>query len=150
VHALHSHRQAREQHRTKIKITHDPRSHRTRFTKSSRSTTVFAPEPFPGQSRSWRIHLRTGLTFGQLARAINPVVRGWLNYYGSFYRTGLHALLHRINAYLVRWIQRKYRRFGRFKKAKACWKRITKQYPRMFAHWAWTSTFWGMRTTRAR
>ena len=26
--------------------------------------------------RSWRVHLRTGLTFGQLAREINPIVRG--------------------------------------------------------------------------
>jgi RNA-directed DNA polymerase len=52
--------------------------------------------------RSWRIHLRTGLTFSQLARAINPIVRGWMNYYGAFYRTELHGLLRRINAYLVR------------------------------------------------
>jgi RNA-directed DNA polymerase len=100
--------------------------------------------------RSWRIHLRTGLTFSQLAREINPIVRGWMNYYGAFYRTALHGLLHRINAYLVRWIRRKYKRLAGFKKAKACWKRIVSQYPRMFAHWQWTSAFWGMRTTRAR
>jgi RNA-directed DNA polymerase len=100
--------------------------------------------------RSCRIHLRTGLTFSQLARAINPIVRGWMNYYGAFYRTELHGLLRRINAYLVRWIQRKYKRLARFKKAKACWKRIISQYPRMFAHWQWTAGFWGMRTTRAR
>ncbi len=102
------------------------------------------------QVRSWRVHLRTGLTFGQLAREINPVARGWMNYYGAFYRTELHGLLRRINAYLVRWIQRKYKRLAGFKRAKACWKRITSQYPRMFAHWAWTPGFWGMRTTRAR
>jgi len=92
--------------------------------------------------RSWRIHLQTGLTFGQLARFVNPIVRGWMNYYGAFYRTELHNLLHRINAYLVRWIRRKYKRLARFKKAKACWKRIIKQYPRLFAHWQWTAAFW--------
>ena len=30
--------------------------------------------------RSWRLHRRTGLTMGQLAREINPVVRGWIQY----------------------------------------------------------------------
>ncbi|MGX6608576.1 group II intron maturase-specific domain-containing protein, partial [Micromonosporaceae bacterium Da 78-11] len=82
------------------------------------------------------------LTFGQLARFVNPIVRGWMNYYGAFYRTELHDLLHRINAYLVRWIRRKYKRLAGFKKAKACWKRIIKQYPRLFAHWQWTAAFW--------
>jgi hypothetical protein len=61
---------------------------------------------------------------------------------GAFYRTELHDLLRRINAYLVRWIRRKYKRLAGFKKAKACWKRIISQYPRLFAHWQWTAGFW--------
>jgi RNA-directed DNA polymerase len=40
----------------------------------------------------------------------NKVVQGWINYYGRFYRSGLHPLLRRINAYLVRWAKRKYKR----------------------------------------
>ena len=62
--------------------------------------------------------------------------------HGAFYRTELHALLRRINAYLVRWIRRKYKRLAGFKKAKACWRGITTRYPRMFAHWQWTAVFW--------
>jgi RNA-directed DNA polymerase len=28
-------------------------------------------------------------------------------------------------------------------KAKACWQRVTSQYPRLFAHWAWAhSSCW--------
>ena len=61
---------------------------------------------------------------------------------GAFYRTELHDLLRRINAYLVRWIRRKYKRLAGFKKAKACWKGITTRYPRMLAHWQWTRAFW--------
>jgi Group II intron, maturase-specific domain len=34
--------------------------------------------------RSWRLHGRTGCTMGQLTRDINPVVRGWIQYYGAF------------------------------------------------------------------
>jgi RNA-directed DNA polymerase len=48
-----------------------------------------------------------------------------------------------INAYLMRWIRKKYKRLRQYKKAKACWARITIQYPRMFAHWHWTRDAWG-------
>jgi group II intron reverse transcriptase/maturase len=92
--------------------------------------------------RSWRIHMRLHLTFGEIARWINPIVRGWMQYYGAFYRSALFPLLRRINAYLVRWIRKEYKRFRQFKKVEACWQRITAQYPRLYAHWAWTPTFW--------
>ncbi len=60
--------------------------------------------------RSWRLHHRTGHTFAALARWINPIVRGWMQYYGAFYRSALCQLLSRINAHLVRWIRKKYKR----------------------------------------
>ena len=92
--------------------------------------------------RSWRLHLRTHHTFAELARKINPIVRGWLQYYGTYYRSALLPLLERINAYLVRWIRKKYKRLRPFRKAKQCWQRITRQYPRLFTHWAWTPRFY--------
>src|SRR3954464_9880311 len=51
--------------------------------------------------RRWRLHRRIFSTFDELARAINPIVAGWMQYYGRFYRSKLSALLARINAYLV-------------------------------------------------
>ncbi|MFC4117374.1 group II intron reverse transcriptase/maturase [Nonomuraea zeae] len=92
--------------------------------------------------RRWRVHRRTGHTFAQLARAINPIVRGWMQYYGAFYHSALKPLLRRINAYLVRWIRRKYKRLAGFNKAKECFQGITQRYPRMFAHWQWSRNFW--------
>ena len=88
--------------------------------------------------RSWRLHLRTGHTLAELARVINPIVRGWMQYYGAFYRSVMYQLLSRINAYLVRWIRRKYKQLQARKKAMASWREITERYPRTFAHWAWT------------
>ncbi|MBB4930594.1 group II intron reverse transcriptase/maturase [Lipingzhangella halophila] len=93
------------------------------------------------QVRSWRIHRRSGHELVELARRINPIVRGWMQYYGAFYRTALHRLLLRINAYLVRWIRKKYRRYRSSRKATACWRRIIAQHPRLFAHWAWVTGF---------
>jgi hypothetical protein len=89
--------------------------------------------------RSWRLHHRTARSFADLARWINPRVRGWMNYYGAFYRSALHPLLARINAYLMRWVRKKYRRLhgrGAFQRE---WERVTTQYPRFIAHWQWTT-----------
>jgi RNA-directed DNA polymerase len=92
--------------------------------------------------RSWGLHRRTGSTFAQLAKAINPIVNGWMRYYGAFYRSALYPLLGRINAYLVRWIQKKYRRLKTVKKARRAYKGATRAYPRMFAHWRWVPSAW--------
>jgi hypothetical protein len=57
-------------------------------TRSGRITTGFVPaiskdalNKISSVVRSWRLHTRTGLSETGLARRINPVVRGWMNYY---------------------------------------------------------------------
>ena len=92
--------------------------------------------------RSWRLHTHTTLTEKDLARWINPVIQGWMNYYGMFYKTALYPLLRRINGYLMRWLRKKYKRLRTFKKAHAAWERVTAQYPRFFAQWQWVHAFW--------
>ncbi len=87
--------------------------------------------------QSWRLYNRTGQEFVDVARNINPVVRGWMQYYGAFYRSEMYQLLARINAYLVRWIRKKYKRLRAKRKAFRCWRGIVKRFPRMFAHWEW-------------
>jgi RNA-directed DNA polymerase len=87
--------------------------------------------------RSWRIHLRTATELQDLAAWINPIVRGWMTYYGRYYRTALDRLLRRINTYLMRWAQQKYRRLRPFRKALRWWKDLTARQPHLFAHWAW-------------
>ena len=91
--------------------------------------------------RSWRIHLRTATELQDLAEWINPVVRGWMTYYGRYYKTALDSLLRRINNYLMRWAQRKYKRLRPFRKARRWWHELTARQPRMFAHWAWMNEF---------
>jgi hypothetical protein len=92
--------------------------------------------------RRWRLHRRVSYTFAELATAINPVVAGWMQYYGRFRRSALSALLARINAYLVRWIRKKYRRLQGAHKAHRKLREITARYPRMFAHWKWVPSAW--------
>ena len=57
-----------------------------------------ARDKISGQIRRWRLHRKIGLNLAELARQINPVVRGWMQYYGAFYRSELYPLLSRINS----------------------------------------------------
>ncbi|WP_405568215.1 group II intron reverse transcriptase/maturase [Streptomyces sp. NBC_01167] len=90
--------------------------------------------------RSWHLHTRSELSFHELARRINPVVAGWLNYYSRFRPWELIPFVMRINAYLVRWIRQKYKRLAAKRKALAKMQEIARRYPRMFAHWRLTTS----------
>ncbi len=87
--------------------------------------------------RSMRIHRRTDLTLNDLARWLNPIVAGWMNYYGRFYRSAMNPLLLRVSAYLRRWAAKKYRRLRAFKRFKRWWTELIKRQPGLFAHWKW-------------
>jgi RNA-directed DNA polymerase len=91
--------------------------------------------------RGWRLHLRTTCDLAALAEWMNPIIRGWMNYFGKFYRTEMFGLLRRINTYLVRWARRKFKRLRAFKRAKRWWNGLLKRVPRLFAHWAWMPEF---------
>ena len=49
----------------------------------------------------------------------------------------IRVAIARINAYLVRWIRKKYKRLRAENRAIECWQGITVRYSRMFAHWEW-------------
>jgi RNA-directed DNA polymerase len=121
---------------------------RTVRTKHGELFTGFAPAISPEalkaisrEVRRWRIHTRTRHTLNDLANLINPIVRGWITYYGRYYRTRLYPLLKRINGYLVRWARNKYRRLASFKRVKRWWDRLVERDRNLFAHWRWTGTF---------
>lgn len=96
----------------------------------------------------WGLHRRTDLEYADLRRMVNPVVRGWMTYYGRFYHSALAPLLYRINTYVLRWVMKKYR---------LTWKeaglRLTLRHtlsPRSLAHWKWAPPANGpIRATRA-
>jgi len=86
--------------------------------------------------RSWQLGRWTALSFKEIATMINPVVAGWINYYGRFYKSRLYPLFRRMNEYLVRWAMRKYKRLrGHTRQAKRWLARVAGREPRLFAHW---------------
>ena len=76
-----------------------------------------------------------------LADWINPIVVGWMTYYGRFYRSQLYPFLQRINTYLVRWARKKFKRLRTYRRFKVWWERLVDRQPTMFAHWAWVRVF---------
>jgi len=87
--------------------------------------------------RSMRVHRRTDLSMGDLARWLNPIVSGWMTYYGRFYRSAMFPLLQRVNAYVRRWAGRKYRRLRVYKRFKRWWAGLVERQPRLFTQWRW-------------
>ena len=95
-----------------------------------------AAKEMRSQIKRWRLHLRSGQSLQDLADQINPIVRGWINYYGRFYPSGLHRTLRRINDYLLRWARRKYKRLRSSKRRAWAWlESLAKRAPTLFAHW---------------
>jgi len=91
--------------------------------------------------RAWRLHRSTGHTLGDLAEAINPIVRGWMQYYGAFRRSRLYPLLRRINTYLMRWARGKYKRLRGTRTFSRWWAGLCKREPDLFARWKWVRAF---------
>lgn len=86
--------------------------------------------------RGWGLHRKSHAELADLSRAFNAKIRGWVNYYGRYYPTALQGIFRHLNGRLVRWAQRKYKRF-RTREGRAWhWlQRVKRVQPELFAHW---------------
>jgi RNA-directed DNA polymerase len=88
--------------------------------------------------RKWKLQLRSDKCLEDLARMLNPTLQGWINYYGSFYKSALYPVFIHLNRTLARWATRKYKRLrGHARRATHWLGRIARKEPRLFAHWKW-------------
>lgn len=86
--------------------------------------------------RGWHLQLKCDKELSDLSSMFGPVLRGWANYYGRFYPTALKPLWWHVNDYLVRWMQRKYKRLARgVIRAVRALGRMAEKAPRSFVHW---------------
>ena len=84
----------------------------------------------------WRLHLKVGWSLTDLARMVNPIVRGWMQYYGRFYQSALYPVLRHLNRMLVRWVEWKYKKLrGHTRRAEHWLGRVAHHDPRLFVHW---------------
>ena len=90
--------------------------------------------------RGWEIHLMSDKSIEDISRVINSVLRGWINYYGQYYRSALYPILNQLNKALRKWAMRKYRRLrGRKRKATLWLRRIARCDRGLLAHWKFSA-----------
>jgi RNA-directed DNA polymerase len=86
--------------------------------------------------KSLNIPRQTPGTLAEIARQINPLLRGWIAYYGRFSRSGLTTLVNYVNRKLNAWIMRKFKRFrSRKTKAGLYLRTLAQENPGLFEHW---------------
>jgi group II intron reverse transcriptase/maturase len=89
------------------------------------------------QIRDWCMaSTRNTQRLEDLARLVDPSVRGWMNYYGRFYRSACVEVLRHLNVALAAWVRRKYTRFRYRKRASRYWLgRVARRDRNLFEHW---------------
>ena len=106
--------------------------------------TSFLPAVGPQALKRMRDKIRqidlrrqTYLPLEEMARRLNPILRGWIQYYGRFYPTELRAkLFSYLNQELSAWLRQKHQRLRRkHRRSRELLERIAQQRPGLFVHW---------------
>ena len=85
--------------------------------------------------RDWGLQRRSERSLEELARMYGAKLRGWIAYYGSYGKWRLSRVFSALNNRLVRWAQRKYKRFQRYGETRTWLRRMAKRNPALFPHW---------------
>jgi RNA-directed DNA polymerase len=89
------------------------------------------------KTKQYKWHLRSDLSLEDIALRANPVLQGWINYYGRYYPTELKSVGEHFNAVLVNWAMRKYKKLRTsYVRAAEYIERSAQYRPKLFAHWA--------------
>ena len=83
-----------------------------------------------------KVHRMTSNSIVGIAKILNPMIRGWINYYGKFRKSMLHGIFKLLNNRLVKWARKRYKRYKTsIKRAYKWFFRIQEQFPNLFYHW---------------
>lgn len=87
--------------------------------------------------REWRLaSTKNNKSLEELAGFVNPVVRGWMNYYGRYYRSKCILVLRHLNNALAAWVRRKYTRLRNRERQSMYWLgRVARRDPNLFVLW---------------
>ena len=88
------------------------------------------------KARRLNYRKRTDLSLQDIASKLNPILRGWIAYFGRFQPSALGPLYRYIDMSLVAWAKRKYKRFRESKtRAGGFMIEVSRKCPQLFAHW---------------
>lgn len=91
---------------------------------------------FRDKIKKLEIHKKTGCKIDMIAEMLNPLLRGWINYFGKFNPSAMRYTLQCIERRLVKWAMSKYKSLrGHRRKAERWLETVRKREPKLFAHW---------------
>ncbi len=119
---------------------------RPRRVKSARNTKVFcgfnpavsasALKSMREKIRELNIRRRTHVTMAEIARQLNPILRGWIEYYGRYTPSALLKIFQFVDQTLHAWMMRKFKRFkGHKAQTWLVLDRLSRERAELFAHW---------------
>ena len=115
---------------------------RTAVNRQGRFFVSFAPgvsrkaaKAIVAEMRRWQIQRKSDKELVDLSRMYNRQIRGWINYYGRYYKSALYPVFQRLNRRLVRWVQKKYKRYRHQQRATLWLRELARKQPTWFAHW---------------
>jgi RNA-directed DNA polymerase len=122
--------------------TFRPRSSRNRFgklfTNFSPAMSNKAQRKTKDEVKNWMKEVKPNDSLTKLAQKANPVVIGWINYYGKFYASKIWSLVDYIESRIMKWGMKKYEKLKHsYRKAKIWLKRTKERQPNLFKHWQW-------------
>jgi group II intron reverse transcriptase/maturase len=100
------------------------------------AVSVSALKAMRSTIRDLNLRRQTQLALHDIAQQINPLLRGWLEYYGRYAPSALYPLLRYVNQTLLAWAMRKFKRFKAHKiRASGFLQRLAAGRPDLFVHW---------------
>jgi RNA-directed DNA polymerase len=121
-------------------FTFRPRKSKNRdgrlFTSFSPAVSDKAANEMRQTMRRWKLSKYVSKTLNDLARMFNPILRGWITYYGRFYKSALYRVFRPLERTLIQWATKKYKRLRGHKRRAMYWLgRIAQREPTLWAHW---------------
>ena len=87
--------------------------------------------------RAWKYGRRSDLSMEDIAKTINPIVRGWINYYGKYRPSEMFPIYRQLFHMQVKWSCRKYKKLRSYRRAKKWLQTIAKRDNSLFVYWKW-------------
>lgn len=113
------------------------KQHNLRFVSFTPAVSKLSMKAMRAKVKKYRIGRRTELELNDIAEKFNPILRGWINYFGRYHSSELDSVFRHFNQTLVKWAMSKYKSLrGRKTKAIAFLVNLAKENPRLFVHWS--------------
>ena len=97
----------------------------------------FLSKSFRYKIKSMKIQKNTGCKIDIIEEMPNPLICGWMNYFGKFNLSAMRGTLQCIERRLIKWVMCKYKNFcGRRYRAEKWLCTVRQREPKLFAHWS--------------